>query len=164
MSSTPTPNTSTPPANLIHYQLMKYDFFIAGRWRNRDQVQHVTDIVRQAGFTAFCFLENDYTEVLDQLGLGVDAMESNNTESLPLDHPLIQAIFDKDIAGQRDSDNLLVVLPAGIAAHMEAGISYGMGKKCYALGTPEKTETLYSIFEQIFDSVESLQTWLAKSK
>jgi len=139
---------------------MKYDYFIAGRWRNREQIQRVTELVRAKGFTAFCFLENDYTEILDKLGLDDSAMQSEHTESLPLEHPLIQEIFKKDIEGQRMSENFLLVLPAGIAGHMESGISYGMGKKCYALGVPEKTETLYAVFEHIFKDEDELDTWL----
>ncbi len=144
--------------------MQKYDFFIAGRWRNRDEVAAVTQIVRDAGFTAFCFLENDYTEFLEKNGLDASAMESENTESMSLDHPLIQEIYKRDIEGQEASDNFLVVLPAGTAAHMESGISYGMGKKCYAVGAPEKTETLYAIFEEIFEDNTALQAWLANKK
>lgn len=36
------------------------------------------------------------------------------------------------------SKNLLLVLPAGKAAHIEAGIAYGLGKKCYAIGDLSK--------------------------
>lgn len=61
---------------------------------------------------------------------------------------------------QRNSDNFLLVLPAGISGHVEAGASYGMGKKCYALGVPEKTETLYGIFDEIFPDLQSLENWL----
>jgi hypothetical protein len=43
---------------------------------------------------------------------------------------------------------------------MEAGASYGMGKKCYAVGVPEKTETLYSIFDEIFPDIDSLKNWI----
>ena len=36
------------------------------------------------------------------------------------------------------------------ATHIEAGIAYGLGKKCYAIGEYEATDTLYNIFEEIF--------------
>lgn len=144
--------------------MSKYDFFIAGRWRNRDEVMKVTNIVRSAGYTAHCFLENDYSEVLESLGLDSRSMESENTEKLPQDHPLIQEIFKKDLAGQEASENFLLVLPAGIAAHIESGISYGMGKKCYAVGATDKTETLYCLFDKIFADTSELKTWLESNK
>jgi hypothetical protein len=81
-------------------------------------------------------------------------------ESLPKDDEFIKHIFKNDMQAQRDSDNFLLVLPAGISGHVEAGASYGMGKRCYAIGIPEKTETLYSIFDEIFPDVNSLEDWL----
>ena len=74
--------------------------------------------------------------------------------------PLVRKIFDIDITAERQSDNFILVLPAGISGHVEAGAAYGMGKKCYAVGKPEKTETLYLIFDEIFPDVETLKDWL----
>lgn len=79
------------------------------------------------------------------------------------DNPLIRKIFETDITAERQAENFLLVLPAGIAGHIEAGVAYGMGKKCYAVGPVEKTETLYCVFEQIFPDIDALQAWLAKS-
>lgn len=142
--------------------MKNYDFFIAGRWRNRDEVMKITNVVRSAGYKAHCFLENDYSEALARLGFDKNAMESENTEKLPQDHPLIQEIFKKDLEGQMASENFLLVLPAGTASHIESGISYGMGKKCYAFGKLEKTETLYCIFDEIFPDEKALKAWLNK--
>jgi hypothetical protein len=61
---------------------------------------------------------------------------------------------------QRDSANFLLVLLAGISGHVEAGASYGIGKTCYAVGVPDKAETLYSIFDEIFPDVQALEDWL----
>ncbi|MDO8265624.1 MAG: hypothetical protein Q7T41_01625 [Candidatus Saccharibacteria bacterium] len=143
--------------------MKNYDFFIAGRWRNKDEVMKITNVVRSAGYKAHCFLENDYSEALARLGFDKNAMESENTEKLPQDHPLIQEIFKKDLEGQIASESFLLVLPAGTASHIESGISYGMGKKCYAVGRLEKTETLYCIFEEIFPDVQALKAWLDKN-
>lgn len=155
-----------PPGGLfVCYDTpMQNDFYIAGRWRNRETIKEVTEAVRAQGYTAFCFLENDYTTTLKELGLDERAMESNNTEKLPQNHPLIHAIFEKDMNGEKSSENFLLVLPAGIAGHIEAGIAYGMGKKCYAVGEVEKTETLYSIFDEIFPDIAALEAWLVSQK
>lgn len=40
--------------------MAKYDFFIAGRWRNKDNIKPVLDAVRGCGKTAYCFIENEY--------------------------------------------------------------------------------------------------------
>lgn len=85
-------------------------------------------------------------------------------EALPQEHPLVQKIFKVDIEAERDSERFLVVLPAGIAAHIEAGVAYGMGKKCYAIGQLEKLETLYCIFDRIFATLEDFEAWLEQEK
>lgn len=143
---------------------MKYDFFIAGRWRNKDNIKPVLDAVRGAGKTAYCFLENEYKgEKVEFMMDGDPDTFMKKTEAMPQNDPLIRKIFDIDITAERESDCFLLVLPAGIAGHMEAGAAYGMGKKCYAVGAPEKTETLYCVFDQIFPDVNSLNEWLRSS-
>ena len=73
-------------------------------------------------------------------------------------------IFHSDLEGEKSSKNLLLVLPAGKAAHIESGIAYGMGKKCYAIGEYDATDSLYNIFEEIFSTEEQLDDFLKKYK
>ncbi len=61
---------------------------------------------------------------------------------------------------EKNSKNLLLVLPAGTSAHIESGIAYGLGKKCYAIGEYEATDSLYNIFEEIFSSQTELEDFL----
>jgi len=144
--------------------MAKYDFFIAGRWRNKDNIKPVLDIVRASGRSAYCFIENEYEgEEIEFTVTGDPDAFMKQSEAMAQDDPLICKIFETDITAEREAENFLLVLPAGIAGHIEAGAAYGMGKKCYAVGPVEKTETLYCIFEQIFPDIDALQAWLAKS-
>lgn len=141
--------------------MAKYDFFIAGRWRNRDNVKSVLDAVRASGKTVYCFIENEYKGETVEFTMDDDPdVFMKQSEELPQDDPLIRKIFEADIAAEREAENFLLVLPAGIAGHIEAGAAYGMGKKCYAVGELEKTETLYCMFDKIFPDIKSLQKWL----
>jgi hypothetical protein len=79
---------------------------------------------------------------------------------LPQDDEFIKKIFEKDMAGEKGAANFLLVLPAGISGHIEAGVAYGLSKPCYAVGQPEKTETLYTIFDEIFPTNDALRKWL----
>jgi hypothetical protein len=137
------------------------EFFIAGRWRNKDNIKPVLDAVRAAGHTAYCFIENEYEgEKVEFKTDGDPDLFMKQSEELSQDDPLIRKIFEIDIAAERDAEKFLLVLPAGIAGHIEAGAAYGMGKKCYAVGELEKTETLYCIFDKIFPDISALQEWL----
>lgn len=82
-------------------------------------------------------------------------------ESAAVDDPAVGAIFEEDMAAQRAARRFLVVMPAGNASHIEAGVSYGMGKPCYSVGPVPKTETLYRIFNRMFSDGEDLEQWLA---
>jgi hypothetical protein len=141
--------------------MIKTDFYIAGRWRNKDNIKPVLDAVRACGKTAYCFIENEYEsgEIEFKADGDPDAF-MKQSEALSQTDPLIHRIFEVDITAEREAESFLLVLPAGIAGHIEAGVAYGMGKKCYAIGQPEKTETLYCIFDEIFPDTDALQAWL----
>ena len=144
--------------------MAKYDFFIAGRWRNKDNIQPVLDVVRASGKTVYCFIENSYDSEAIECKIDEDPDTfMKKSEEMAQDDPLIRKIFNADLDGERESDNFLLVLPAGIAGHIEAGVAYGMGKKCYAIGQLEKTETLYCIFDKIFPDIKALKSWLTSN-
>lgn len=141
--------------------MAKYDLFIAGRWRNREAVKEVLDIVRASGKTAYCFIENLYEGERVEFSMDGDIDSiMKSLESLPRDDEFVKRVFEIDMTAERESENFLVVLPVGISGNVEAGAAYGMGKKCYAVGSTEKTETLYGIFDTIFPNNESLKDWL----
>ena len=142
---------------------MKYDFFIAGRWRNKDNVKAVLDVVRASGKSAYCFIENTYEGEKVEFRMDGNADDSmKKTEAMSQTDPFIQKIFETDMQAEKNSEHFILVLPAGIAWHVEAGVAYGAGKKCYAIGKPEKTETLYCIFEEIFEDAKALSRWLER--
>jgi hypothetical protein len=141
--------------------MAKYNFFIAGRWRNRDVIKQVRDTVRASGKTAYCFIDNVYAgeEVEFRMDANPDEF-MKKAESLPPDHPLMKKIFEADMAAERESDKFLIVFPAGLSAHTELGAAYGMGKQCYAFGEPEKMETLYGLIEEFIPDLPALEKWL----
>ncbi len=138
---------------------MEYDFFIAGRARNRDNILNICNLLDKYKISYYCFLKNE-----ENWGYG----NSNQTpeerqkefESLDLKSDIVLNLFKQDMEGEKASKNLLLVLPAGKAAHIEAGIAYGMGKKCYAIGDFDATDTLYNIFDKIFSDETELEQFL----
>ena len=137
----------------------KYDFFIAGRSRNKENILRICDLFDKYNVSYYCFLKNE-----DDWGYGSkdNTPEENQKEfeTLDLKSDVVLNLFHTDLEGEKNSDNLLLVLPAGKAAHIESGIAYGLGKKCYAIGEYEQTDTLYNIFEEIFDDEDELEKFL----
>ena len=136
-----------------------YEFFIAGRARNKDNILKICDFNDKYKITYYCFLKNEH-----DCGYGNENQtpeeKQQEFESLGLKSDIVLKLFKEDLEGEKNSNNLLLVLPAGKAAHIESGIAYGLGKKCYAIGEYEVTDTLYNIFEEIFLNEKELEEFL----
>lgn len=139
--------------------MSKYDYMLAGRWRNHQNIREILTALRRGGKKVYCFIDNSYDSdgvVIDTATQDAHAMMSK-LESTPdwKTNPTFRKIFENDMNGIREADNFLIVFPAGLAAHMELGAAYGMGKKCFAIGEPEKYETLYLMLDKIYPSVDA---------
>ena len=137
----------------------KYEFFIAGRARNKENILRICDIFDKHNISYYCFIKNE-----SDWGYGnknqTPEERQQEFETLGLKSDIVLKLFNDDLKGEKSSKNLLLVLPAGKAAHIESGIGYGLGKKCYAIGEYEATDTLYNIFEEIFANEDELDKFL----
>ena len=138
----------------------EYEFFIAGKTRNKDNILKLCDIFDKYNISYYCFLKNE--ESMKSYAEGTKNVEERMKifEGLGLKSEPVLKIFNEDLEAQKASKNFLLVLPAGKAGHIEAGISYGMGKKCYAIGEFDATDSLYNIFETIFENEHQLEEFL----
>ena len=138
----------------------KYEFFIAGKTRNKDNILKICDLFDRYYISYYCFLKNDNTK--DTYGDSNQSEEENMAvfESLDLKSDIVLNIFKKDLENEKAAKNFLLVLPAGKSGHIEAGIAYGMGKQCYAIGEYDATDSLYNIFENIFNDENELAEFL----
>lgn len=126
------------------------EFFIAGSWRNRAAVLNVVEALDRADAASYSFVRAEYDEdaaVLAAPGGADDAV---------LDPVPVRKLFEQDLAELRAAEHFVLVLPAGAAAHIEAGIAFGLGKRCWAVGPADRSETLYRIFESMSPDVASL--------
>ena len=139
----------------------KYEFFIAGRNRNKENILKICDLFDKYNISYYCFLKNE-----DSWGYGnknqTQEEKQLEFESLDLKSDIVLNIFKQDLDNEKSARNFLLVLPAGKSGHIEAGIAYGMDKKCYAIGEYESTESLYNIFEEIFKDETELEKFLVK--
>ena len=140
----------------------KYEFFVAGRTRNKEQILKICDIFDKYNIAYYCFLKND--ETMNSYGNDNQTVEEKQLEfeRLGLKSDTVLKIFNEDLENEKLSKNFLLVLPAGKSGHIEAGIAYGMGKKCYAIGEYDTTDSLYNIFDEIFTDSHELEEFLLK--
>ena len=140
---------------------MKYEFFIAGKTRNKDNILKICDIFDKYKISYYCFLKND--EAHNSYGDKSNSEEDNMEifESLDLKSDIVLNIFNEDMEAEKNSNNFLLVLPAGKSGHIEAGVAYDLGKKCFAIGEYDATDSLYNIFDKIFSNIEELENYLS---
>jgi len=124
--------------------MKKKTYFISSRWRNRDLVLALVKSLRERGQKVLSFFENPYNS---------DAVDGDPEEVMEKEK-IVKQIFEEDMRCIRKSDVVILLLPAGISAHVEIGFAYGLNKKCILIGKPEKTESAYMIFNETYDSIE----------
>lgn len=141
----------------------KYKFFIAGRTRNKEKILNICKIFEELNISHYCFLKNEKSH--KEAGLDLNDKElADKFEKMDLQSDTVKTIFKHDMEGLKSSENLLLVLPAGKSAHIEAGVTYGLGKKCYAIGEYDVTDSLYLIFDKIFADEEELKVFLKNNR
>lgn len=125
-----------------------YDFFVSGRWRNRDNVLHLTREIRSRGYKVYCFLESSHAadKVENDPEEQMRNIENLNWKS----DPYIKIAFENDMEAERNSDVFIMLLPVGKSCHIEAGVAFGLGKKCILIGEQKEAETLYLIFNEVY--------------
>lgn len=142
---------------------MKYEFFIAGRARNKENILKICELFDKFDISYYCFLQNE--DKWEYGNANQTAEEKQQEfESLGLKSKVVLDIFNEDMTAEKASKNFLVVLPAGTASHIESGVAYGLGKKCYAVGKYEATDSLYNIFDEIFADEKELEQFLKEYK
>ena len=134
------------------FVFMRYDYFIACRWRNRDNVLDLAGKMRAKGKSVYTCFDSEHS-LADKEKDPEEAMqEFEATQNWESDEN-VRKIFDTDMNALRNSQNLILLLPAGKSAHIEAGAAYGMGKHCILIGEQKEAESNYLIFNESYKNI-----------
>lgn len=88
------------------------NFYISSRLGNIDQVRHVASLLKRNGWTHTC----DWTEF--------DLSAGDSPDSL-------RKIGERECAGVKAADIILVITPQGRGTHIELGMAIALGKRVY---------------------------------
>jgi hypothetical protein len=129
-------------------------FFIASPWRNQERVLALSEQLSGQGHEVYSFLQNGANlstgtsigEELRSFGKALQDWENN---------PNIKQIFESELQGLKNSETVILLLPAGHSSLIEAGIGYGAGKKIVIIGEVQDPEVFYLICEKIYPNAES---------
>lgn len=129
-------------------------FFIASPWKNRSEVERLTQELEQLGHSAYSFVKSGANLLT---GKPIEAEMKEFSEALmnwKVDDRIAK-IAESEVQALRDSDAVILLLPAGDSSHMEAGVGYGMGKRMILIGPVEKPEIIYLLFNHAYLDISS---------
>lgn len=126
--------------------------FVASPWRNQEAVLGLTQELTRRGHETYSFLQNG-DNLLTGGSIGEELRNFGEALQNWENDPSIKRIFDSELKGLKDSDMVVLLLPAGHSSLIEAGIGYGAGKKVVIIGRVEKPEVFYLICEKIYPEV-----------
>jgi len=127
---------------------------VIGRVRNSENITRLVEGIKAKGFSCYNFLSKPATPDTPDLPWE-EQMEILESHPDFWNDPVHRDHFETDMTGLKNADTIVMLLPAGLAAHMEAGASYGLGKKMVLIGEVEKPETLYLMFGERYPDIES---------
>jgi nucleoside 2-deoxyribosyltransferase len=135
--------------------------YLASSWKNQESVFEMAELLRLEGHLvdAFCEEENrvsfNWSELFGIMDReGVDVTELNAKDMM--NHWRVQVAFKVDKKYLDWSDAVIMLLPCGRSAHLEAGYAVGSGKKLYIVGGFEKGEfdVMYGFADSMYDYSE----------
>lgn len=135
--------------------------YLASSWKNREDVLKMAEFLRSEGHLvdAFCDGENrvsfDWSElfgIMDREGCDITELDAKDM----MNHWRVQEAFKEDKKYLDWSDVVVMLMPCGRSAHLEAGYAVGCGKKLYIVGGFEKGEfdVMYGFADGMFDYSE----------
>lgn len=127
---------------------------VIGRVRNSKNVTSLVNGIKSKGFSCYNFLDKPASPDSPDLPWEKQ-MEILESHTDFWNDPVHQHHFETDMSGLKNAETIVMLLPAGLAAHMEAGVAHGLGKKLVLIGEPEKAETLYLMFGERYPNIES---------
>ena len=129
------------------------DYTIVSKFRNKQQVDLLVRKLQEKGKTCYNFSEKP-GDPKNPDAHPEEQMKVFEVTDDFLNNEMFQAYFREDLEGLKNAQKVILLLPAGTSAHIEAGIAYGLNKPLILIGEPEKPETLYLIFKERYTTID----------
>jgi len=132
--------------------------YIASSWENAYTCMRIAYFLREVGFEVDCFC--DFTQkgryIFSWQEIVKNKDDMNAIELLKDERT--QRAFREDKKWLDWADTVILVLPAGNSAHLEAGYAKGQGKRLYIVGEFPKGEfdVMYGFADLMTDEIEKV--------
>ena len=98
---------------------------VIGRVRNSDNITRLVAGIEAKGYSCYNFLSKDTVPEYAHLSR-TEQMQILESHEDFWNDPLHKHHYDTDLAGLKNAETIVILLPAGLAAHMEPGVAYGL--------------------------------------
>lgn len=129
------------------------DYTIFSRFRNKEQCELLIKKLKEKGKTCYSFCDMP-ANPNNPDAHPEEQMKYHESVDNFFEDEHFRKIFARDLEGSKNAKKAILLLPAGISAHMEAGIAYGLGKPLILIGKPEKPESFYLVFRERYNTME----------
>ncbi|PIS05108.1 MAG: hypothetical protein COT81_02990 [Candidatus Buchananbacteria bacterium CG10_big_fil_rev_8_21_14_0_10_42_9] len=129
------------------------DYSIVSSFRNKDQCLALIEKLKAKGKTCYNFSDTP-ADPNNPNANPEEQMKAHEAKKDFYNDEHFKYLFEKDLAGLKNAKTVILLLPAGTSAHIEAGIAYGMGKPLILIGEAAKPESLYLIFQERYKTAE----------
>lgn len=137
------------------------NIYLASSWKNKEIVLQMAKLLRDEGYLvdAFCEEDNRISFNWDELvnGMVEEGADINTLNAIDMmKQQRVQEAFKEDRKYLDWADIVVMLMPCGRSAHIEAGYMVGKGKKLYIIGGFEKGEfeTMYGFASGMYNYTE----------
>ena len=129
------------------------DYTVISKFRNKEQCELLVNALLKKGKTCYNFCKTPADPANPQ-GKPEEQMKAFESIKNFFNDSHFKKVFQQDLEGLKNAKTVILLLPAGTSAHIEAGIAYGLGKRLILIGEPEKPESLYLIFQERYKTID----------
>ena len=129
------------------------NIYLASSWKNAPYLNTLAQHLREAGHKVDCFCDPSLKRSVfkwDDLDIPPRTMDGMNAIHM-LAQPKVRKAFKEDKKWLDWADVVVMVLPCGNSAHLEAGYAKGAGKKLIIYGTfpPGGRDVMYGFADAL---------------
>ncbi len=139
--------------------------YMASSWKTKPLVEVTADLLRNWGHEVDCFSDDSTGRfVFSALEEGMDGLNAIDF----LSHKISQKAFREDKKWLDWAEVVVMVLPCGKSAHLEAGYAVGCGKPLFIMGEfpAGEYDVMYGFAEALikFDNIAPLKEALTTAQ
>jgi hypothetical protein len=130
--------------------------YLAGSFAHRGYVRNLAEKIRFYGHEVYCFCDPQEETYMLSMKIREQPTSQTFTPATALLDPNVVLLGLKNWKKLAKIDAVIVALPCGKSAHLEAGWAKGRGKKVYVYGVLPVGEwdAMYVMVDAVFDEHE----------